>query len=349
MSALLKNQFGDSGTEVFSTRPEICKTHRSISSFGRCKAAARHQYEAAHCPDPPLTDRTPSRPRAALWMAGWLALMLIVAVAGRETTRELNVFEIMEVRSVLGFLMLYPLVHLNGGLAAMRTSRPLQHIGRNLIHYAAQLGWFFALTLIPIGQVVAIEFTMPIWTALLAASFLGERMNLAKILAIALGLFGVAIIVRPGTSGADPGQLIALGAAVGFGTSIAMMKSLTRTETTLRIIFWMIVIQAAAGFFPSLYVWQWPSAWVWGWLVVIAFCGTFSHYCMARAMLYADATVVVPMDFLRVPLTAAAGWLLYAERLDAFTVLGAALILTGNLLNLRSSERAPARALKSDA
>jgi drug/metabolite transporter (DMT)-like permease len=240
--------------------------------------------------------------------------------------------------------MLYPLIHLNGGIAAMRTTRPLQHTVRNLIHYAAQLGWFFALTLIPLGQVVAIEFTMPIWTALLAAGFLGERMNLAKILAIALGLFGVAIIVRPGTSGVDPGQLIALGAAVGFGTSIAMMKSLTRTETTLRIIFWMIVIQGAAGFFPALYLWQWPSVPIWGWLVVIAFCGTFSHYCMARAMLYAEATVVVPMDFLRVPLTALVGWLLYSERLDAFTVLGAALILTGNLLNLRSSERVPARA-----
>jgi drug/metabolite transporter (DMT)-like permease len=272
-------------------------------------------------------------------MAGWLTLMLIVAVAGRETTRELNVFQIMEVRSVLGFLMLVPLLHAGGGLAAMKTARPLQHVVRNLIHYAAQLGWFFALTLIPLGQVVAIEFTMPIWTALLAASFLGERINLAKTLAIALGLIGVAIIVRPSTSGVDPGQLIALAAAVGFGTSIAMMKSLTRTETTLRIIFWMLVIQSAAGLLPSLYSWHWPSAWVWGWLVVIAFCGTFSHYCMARAMLYADATVVVPMDFLRVPLTAAAGWLLYAERLDAFTVLGAALILAGNLLNLRSSDR----------
>jgi drug/metabolite transporter (DMT)-like permease len=291
-----------------------------------------------------LTDRKPSKPKAALWMAGWLTLMLIVAVAGRETTRELNVFQIMEVRSVLGFLMLYPLVHLNGGLAGMKTARPLQHVGRNLIHYAAQLGWFFALTLIPLGQVVAIEFTMPIWTALLAASFLGERMNLAKILAIALGLIGVAIIVRPSPSGMDPGQLIALGAAVGFGTSIAMMKSLTRTETTLRIIFWMIVIQSAAGLVPSLYSWHWPSGWVWGWLVVIAFCGTFSHYCMARAMLHADATVVVPMDFLRVPLTAATGWLLYAERLDAFTVFGAALILAGNLLNLKSSDPAPARA-----
>jgi drug/metabolite transporter (DMT)-like permease len=288
-------------------------------------------------------DRTPSKPRAALWMAGWLALMLIVAIAGRETTRELNVFQIMEVRSILGFFMLYPLIRVNGGFAAMKTSRPLQHIGRNLIHYAAQLGWFFALTLIPLGQVVSIEFTMPIWTAILAASLLGERMTVWKISAIALGVVGVTVIVRPVAGEINPGQLIALGAAVGFGISIAMMKSLTRTETTLTIIFWMLVVQATAGFFPSLHAWIWPSAYAWGWIVVIAFCGTFSHYCMARAMLHADATVVVPMDFLRVPLTATAGWLIYSERLDMFTVLGAVLILTGNLLNLKAADPVPAR------
>jgi drug/metabolite transporter (DMT)-like permease len=289
-------------------------------------------------------DRPPSKPKAALWMAGWLSLMLIVAVAGRETTRELNVFQIMEVRSVLGFLMLYPLVRLGGGFAAMRTSRPLQHIGRNLVHYAAQLGWFFALTLIPLGQVVSIEFTMPIWTAILATSFLGERLTGRKILAIVLGLVGVAVIVRPGTREINPGQLIALAAAVGFGISIAMMKSLTRTEQTVAIVFWMLVVQSAAGFFPAIHLWQWPSTYAWCWIVAIAFCGTFSHFCMARAMLYADATIVVPMDFLRVPLTASAGWLLYAERLDIYTVFGAALILTGNLLNLKTTDPAPARA-----
>jgi drug/metabolite transporter (DMT)-like permease len=155
---------------------------------------------------------------------------------------------------------------------------------------------------------------------------------------------GVIVIVRPETGQINPGQLIALGAAVGFGISVAMMKSLTRTETTLSIIFWMLVIQSAAGFFPALYVWKWPSAYAFGWLVVVAFCGTFSHYCMARAMLHADATVVLPMDFLRVPLTAAAGWLIYSERLDMFTVLGAVLILTGNLLNLRAADPVPARA-----
>jgi drug/metabolite transporter (DMT)-like permease len=276
-------------------------------------------------------------------MAGWLALMLIVAIAGREATRELNVFQVMELRSGLGFFMLYPLVRRNGGFAAMRTSRPPQHIGRNLIQYGAQLGWLFALTLIPLGQVVSIEFTMPIWTAILAASFLGERMTVWKVAAIVLGVVGVVVIVRPETGQINPGQLVALVAAVGFGISVAMMKSLTRTESTLTIIFWMLVIQSVAGFFPAVYFWKWPSAYAFFWSIVIAFCGTFSHYCMARAMLHADATVVLPMDFLRVPLTATAGWLIYSERLDIFTVLGAALILAGNLLNLRAAEPRPAR------
>ena len=277
-------------------------------------------------------------------MAGWLALMLIVTVAGREATRAVNVFQLMSVRAVVGLVFLYPLIHFNGGFSAVKTDRLHLHIMRNLLHYTAQLGWFFALTLIPLGQVVAIEFTMPIWTAILAVSFLGERMTVWKITAIVLGLVGVIVIVRPATGEVNVGQLIALAAAFGFGISIAVVKSLTRTEQTLTIIFWMLVVQAVASVLPALYVWSWPPLETWGWMAVIAFCGTFSHYCMARALLHADATVVLPMDFLRVPLTAALGWLLYTERLDLFTVLGAAMILTGNLLNLKPTTRVPARA-----
>ena len=280
-------------------------------------------------------DREPSNLKAALWMAGWLSAMTTMAVAGREATRTLDVFQIMEMRSVLGLVLLYPLIRRQGGFVTMKTTRPLQHIARNVVHYGAQFSWFMALTLIPLAQVISIEFTMPIWTAMLAVSFLGERMNRWKNLAIALGLVGVAIIVHPGSGAANAGQLIALAAAVGFGISVAMVKSLTRTESVVAIIFWMLVVQSAIGLVPALRVWLWPSAEIWPWIIVIAFCGTFSHYCMTRAMRHADATVVVPMDFLRVPLTATAGWLIYGERIDAFTTLGAALILAGNLLNLK--------------
>src|SRR5262245_14012692 len=116
---------------------------------------------------------TPSKTMAALWMAGWLSLTLVTVVAGREASTRMNVFELLEIRSVLAFVLLLPFVHRAGGIAAIRTRRLPLHIARNLSQYGAQLSWLYALTLIPIGQVVAIEFTMPIWTAILAASFLG--------------------------------------------------------------------------------------------------------------------------------------------------------------------------------
>ncbi len=277
-------------------------------------------------------------------MGGWLFLMLLMLVAGREAARELSVFQITELRSLIGFCMFYPLVRAHGGFRAMATMRLPQHLGRNAVHYGAQYLWFLALTLIPVAQVVSIESTMPIWTAILAALFLGERITVRKSLAIVLGVIGVVIIVRPGVGESNVGQLIMLIAAVGFGISIVLMKSLTRTDPVVVIIFWMLVIQSAIGFGPALYTWTWPSAHVWPWVVVVAFCGTFSHYCMTNAMRYADATIVVPMDFLRVPLSAAVGWLVYAERLDLYTIIGAAIILAGNMLNLTSGTPARAKA-----
>jgi drug/metabolite transporter (DMT)-like permease len=276
-----------------------------------------------------------STAKAAAWMAGWLTLMLVIAVAGREATRELAVFQVMELRAVIGLFLLWPMVRSAGGVAALKTQRLRDHATRNLVHYAAQYAWFAALTMIPLAQVVAIEFTMPIWIILLAAVFLGERITPWKVLAVALGLLGVGLIVRPSSEGLSPGQLVALAAAMGFAVSVTMVKSLTRSDSALAIIFWMLVVQSLLGLLPALWVWRWPSPVAWGWVAVVAFCGTFSHYCMARAMRHAEATVVMPMDYLRVPLTALAGWLIYAERLDLFTVAGTVLILAGNLLNIR--------------
>jgi len=288
-----------------------------------------------------MTAADPSPRKAAAWMAGWLTAMVVMAVAGRAATRTLHVFQIMEMRSLIGFILLWPLIHANGGLSALRTARIGQQVARNTVHYAAQFGWFFALTLIPIAQVVAIEFTMPIWTALLAVSFLGERLGAARVVAVALGVVGVAVIVRPGVDHVDPGQLIALAAAVGFAISVILVKSLTRTDSAVTIVFWMLVVQSAIGAVPALIVWRTPTAAVWPWVLVIALCGTYSHFCMTQALRHAEATMIVPMDFLRVPLSAVAGWLVFGERIDAFTIGGAALILFANLLNLRRPAPVP--------
>lgn len=277
----------------------------------------------------------PSIPKAAFWMALSIASMLAMSVAGRETTAELNVFQVLELRSVIGFFILLPLVMMSGGFAAMRTQRPFAHIARNIIHYTGQAAWLYALTLIPLAVLISIEFTTPIWTAIFAVSFLGERLSRSKLTAIVLGLIGVVVIVRPSAGSMDPGHLVVLGAAVCFGISMVLVKSMTKTESVVRIIFWMLIIQSVVGLIPALYSWHPPSPGLWPWIFVIAFTGMSSHFCLARALTHADATIISPMDFLRVPLTALVGWLLYHEQIDVFTAGGAALILAGNLLNLQ--------------
>ena len=290
---------------------------------------------------------TPSIPKAAFWMALSITSFLAMSVAGRATTAELNVFQVLELRSVIGFFILLPLVLTSGGFAAMRTQRPLAHIVRNVVHYSGQAAWLYALTLIPLAVLISIEFTTPIWTAILAVTFLGERLSRPKLAAVVLGLIGVVVIVRPGVNAVDPGHLVVLGAAVCFGISLVLVKSLTRTDSVVRIIFWMLIIQSALGLIPAVYVWRTPSLELWPWILLIAFTGMSSHFCMARALTYADATVISPMDFLRVPLSALVGWLLYHEQIDAFTAGGALLILMGNLLNLPRKPVQPAEVAAS--
>jgi drug/metabolite transporter (DMT)-like permease len=269
-------------------------------------------------------------------MAGWLLMMTAIAVAGREATRDLSVFQVMLLRSLIGLVVLAPLVRAAGGLRAMRTTRWQAHGWRNAVHYAAQYGWLAALTMIPLAHVVALEFTMPIWTALLATVFLRERLDIRKVAAIALGTVGVVLIVQPPPGATfSVGHLISLVAAVGFAVSLTLVKSLTNTDTATQVMFWMLVMQGLIGLVPALAIWQTPVGMQWAWIAVVGVCGTASHYCMARAMALAEATVVVPMDFLRLPLTALAAWALYAERIDLATMAGAALILGGNALNLR--------------
>lgn len=280
-----------------------------------------------------MTDQ--SATKAALWMAGSIACFLTMSVAGRTAMATLDVFQLMEMRSVIGWFMLLPLVLRAGGFAAMRTRRPLQHVGRNVVHYAGQFAWLYALTLIPLAELVSIEFTTPLWTALLAVLFLGEKLNAGKVTAILLGIAGVLVIVRPGGAPIQPGHLIMLAGAVAFGVSIVMVRSLTATESVVRIIFWMLIIQSLIGLVPAIQVWRQPPLEVWPSVLVVAFTGTFSHYCMARALSHAEATVVAPMDFLRLPLSALLGYMVYAERLDLMTAAGAVLILAGNLLNMR--------------
>jgi drug/metabolite transporter (DMT)-like permease len=228
---------------------------------------------------------------------------------------------------------------LNGGLAGRLSQWPL-HVVRNVIHYGGQYLWFTALLLIPLAEVIAIEFTMPLWIAILAVSFLGERMNRFKIAALVLGFIGVILIVKPGAASAGFGHSVALAAAVLFAGSVSLTKFITRKDTALTVIFMMFAMQSVIGAIPAYLTWSWPQPSNYGFVAVVALAGTASHYCLSKAISLADATIVMPMDFLRLPLSALAGWLIYSEGVDGWSVAGALLILAANTVNLLKAGKA---------
>lgn len=216
------------------------------------------------------------------------------------------------------------------------------HFIRNLLHFGAQFFWFVAVSLIPLAEVVSIEFTMPIWTAIFAALLLQERLTGRRFLAIGLGFAGVLIILRPGAEAISYGAFAALAAAIGFSLSVTLVKRLTGSEGVLTILAHMFWTQAGLALLLIIilsllpgdpFSWVWPSARLYPFIALMGVVGSAGHYCLTQATAAVDATVVGPMDFVRVPLTALMGYSLYGESLSAFLFIGAALILAGNLLN----------------
>jgi drug/metabolite transporter (DMT)-like permease len=276
--------------------------------------------------------------RSTLWMMGALVSFMAMAVSGRELSSELGTFQILFFRSLVGLVVVAALLTRSGWHHA-RTGQPGMQLLRNLAHYGGQYGWFYGIALIPLAEVFAIEFTVPIWTALLAAWILGERLSRARLAAVAFGIVGMLIILRPGLSVVHPASLVVLAGAVGYAVAHTLTRKLTRTDTPLAVLFYMTAIQLPLGFIAALPDWTTPSPGLWPWLVVVGVTALSAHYCLTRALTLSDAMVVVPMDFLRVPLIALVGYLVYGEALDWFVLGGALVMLTGNLVNIRAEQR----------
>lgn len=275
---------------------------------------------------------------AAIWMLGALLSFMAMAVAGRELSSELSTFQILFFRSLIGLVVVSALLG-HSGWRQVRTRRPVLHLVRNLAHFGGQFGWFYGLAFIPLAEVFAIEFTVPIWTAILAALLLGERITGPRVAAITLGMLGLLIILRPGPQGVQPAALAVLAGAVGYALAHTLTRRLAQGDTPLCILFYMTVIQLPLSLVPTLAAWVTPSAALWPWLLVVGISALSAHYCLTSALSLADATVVVPMDFLRLPLIAVVGALLYQEALDPLVLLGAAVMLLGNWINLSAEGR----------
>ena len=275
---------------------------------------------------------------AACWMTGALLSFAAMAIAGRELTDTMNTFEILFLRSGVSLLIVAALLPWMGA-GVLRTQHIGLHVFRNAIHFAAQFGWFLGIALLPLATVFSLEFTIPIWSALLAVTFLGERLNRGRIVAIVFGFGGVLIILRPGTEAIDIASLAVLAAAFGYAVSYISVKRMTAWDKPFAIIFYMNLMQLPMGLVPALFDWVPPMTNDIPWILLVGVTGLTAHYSITKAFLLADATLILPIDFLRLPLIAVVGFLFYSEGVDLTLFAGAIIIFAGNYYNIRLEAR----------
>lgn len=275
--------------------------------------------------------------KAALWMTGAIASFSVMAVAGRTVQVELNTFELMFWRSVVGFLIILAILRARGPIRVATQHKAL-HLTRNVFHFTGQNLWFYGLTAIPLAQLVALEFTMPIWVVLLAPLVLGETFQMRRIIVALLGFAGALVVAQPGVQPITLGHLAAIGSAVGFALNVMLTRRLMRHDPVLVVLFWMTALQAVFGLILSVSLdFTWPPASIWPALLLVGITGLTAHYSLTSALGLAPATVVAPMEFARLPIMALIGAWLYAETLDPLVFLGAVVIFSANWWNMREN------------
>ena len=279
--------------------------------------------------------------RAGLWMMGAVVSFTLMAVAGREVLHELDTFEVMMYRSFMGICIVLIFSKVAGTFNEINVQQLTLHLTRNITHFIGQNLWFFAVTAITLPQLFAFEFSVPIWVALFAPIFLSEKLTKRRLFAALIGFFGILIVARPDNIGVTPGIIAAALCAICFtGTGIAT-KLLTRTQSITCILFWLTVMQAILGIICAGYDFDisFPSQSSLPWVILIGLAGLLAHFCITKALQLADAIVVYPMDFVRLPLATAVGVLFYNEPIQLLVFVGAAIILGANFLNIISEKQ----------
>ena len=275
--------------------------------------------------------------RAAIWMIGAITAFTLMAVAGRAAALNLDTFEIMFYRSCVGFAIVMACAVGFGTLDQVRADRLGLHFIRNVAHFTGQNLWFYAITVIPLAQVFALEFTGPIWVILLSPLILKERIRPLGIAAAIIGFIGILLVAKPGATTISPGLIAAALCAIGFGLTAIFTRLLTKTQTITCILFYLTGMQAifgliCAGLDGDM---ELPTTITLPWVILIGIAGLTAHFCLTKALSIAPATLVMPLDFLRLPIIAVVGIILYAEPVDTWVIVGGTLIFAGNYVNIR--------------
>ncbi len=279
--------------------------------------------------------------KATVWMIGTMLSFSLMAVSGRELATSLNTFEIMLYRSIIGFLIVLIIGYFAKTLSEIKGGRLGLHLFRNLAHFSGQNLWFLAVAYIPFSQLFALEFSTPVWVALLAPLFLGEVLTKQRVLAVILGFAGVLIVARPDINQFDFAIIAAVACAICFAGSMMATKKLTSDQSITCILFWLTLMQLAMGLVATGFMGTitFPEGVNIIWIMIVGIGGLTAHFCITNALALAPAIVVIPLDFMRLPLISVIGFLAYGEAFELPILVGAGVIFIAILLNLKAEKQ----------
>ena len=254
-----------------------------------------------------------------------LLLFTLMGVFIKLSAERLPVMEVVFFRNFLAVILLLPLVW-HAGIASIRMNRPKLFIGRAVINAIGMICGFTSLTMIPLAENTALTFTSPIFVTIGAVIFLGEVIRMRRVMAILFGLFGALVILRPGFTEVSLGASLALASALTIALASLLVKKMTETETSIAIVFWMVMIQTPLTLIPSAMVWQWPDQLSWVFLWGMALCGTVAHILFTKACGLVEITSLQPLEFAKLPFSVVLAWLIFGEWPEIWVWIGGAVI-----------------------
>lgn len=277
-----------------------------------------------------VTERKNDPIKGAVWMLISCALLAGLAAIGRYVMLQgVPPLEVMFLRVLFALIAMAPLF-MYRGLELVRTKQLKVYIVRVITGIAAMMTWFSAIALIPIGEVTAISFLAPIFTTVGAALVLGEIVRVRRWIATTVGLIGALIILRPGLVEFGTGAWLSLGSAVAMGVSSLILKSLTNGDDPDKVVFISTAMMTPITFVIALFVWEWPEPHIWPYLLAMGPVAMLGHLALTRALAATDASVVMGIDFARLPFAVLFGFLVLGEIIDLWTWIGAGVIFAAS-------------------
>ena len=278
-----------------------------------------------------------------------IILFSIMVIFIRKASENLHILEVVFFRNLLAFIVMLPLLT-STGLAAIKMNNTKLFFMRGFFGAIGMLAGFTCLTLIPLAQATAISFSKPIFITIGATIFLGEIIKARRIAAIIIGIIGMLIIVKPGVNSLSFGIMLAIIAALAHSINALIVKKLTLTDSPQAIVMWMVIILIPITFVPAVTVWQWPSFETWLYLWGIAIVGTLAHFSWTKSYTMAEITSLESIEFIKLPIMALFGWMIFSEIPGTWTWIGGSIIFISTIyISHREAKAANSLKLNHDA